>query len=67
MNLTSMEEIMKLQKKIKCVACGSILECNESTCVCKCSCGKVAINNGIITEGVLGVDYTDVSPKILNG
>ncbi len=53
-------------KKIKCVHCGQTLECKEAVCISKCSCGKVAMNGGVITEGVQGSDWIDVSPKLLN-
>lgn len=58
---------MKIQKKIKCLHCNKEIECNEGICVCKCECGKVALNGEIITEGVQGVDYVDISPQLLNG
>jgi hypothetical protein len=57
---------MKINKKLKCVHCGDIVECTESHCVKVCSCGKVSLNGEIITEGALGKDYVDVSPKLLN-
>ena len=58
---------MKINKKVKCVHCKQELECNETTCVAKCSCGKVGIHGEVITEGVLGVDYLDITPRLLNG
>lgn len=57
---------MVLTKKIKCLHCEETLECNNAVCTAKCGCGKVSLNNGIITEGVQGKDYIDISPKLLN-
>ena len=57
---------MKISKKIKCIHCNTILECTETHCVKTCSCKKVSLNGEIITEGVCGKDYLDVSPKLLN-
>jgi len=58
---------MKIQKKVKCLHCGVVLECNEQHCVKKCTCGKVSLSGEVITEGVYGTDYVDVSQKLLNG
>jgi len=58
---------MKIQKKVKCLHCGATLECNEQVCIRKCTCGKVSLSGEVITEGVLGTDYVDVSPRLLNG
>ena len=52
---------MNIAKKIKCVHCQSVVE-NEG----KCTCGKVVLTNGTITEGQLGTDYVDVSQVLLN-
>ncbi|MFW6272627.1 MAG: hypothetical protein ACOC2U_02465 [bacterium] len=52
---------MNIVKKIKCVHCQETVEHNGS-----CSCGKVKMTNGTITEGKLGSDYLDVSAKLLN-
>jgi uncharacterized protein YbbK (DUF523 family) len=52
---------MVITKKVKCVHCSSVVEQNGS-----CSCGKVKITNGTITEGSLGKDYIDVSAQVLN-
>jgi len=57
---------MKINKTVKCLHCGQIIECTEIACVKKCNCGKISINGEIITEGVVGVDYIDISPKLLN-
>lgn len=57
---------MKISKKVKCLHCGSVVECNEQICVKSCSCGKVSISGEVITEGVLGKDYVDISAKLLN-
>ena len=67
MNLNTMEEQMtKLDKKIQCVHCQMEMVV-DSTMQAKatCSCGKVAINNGVILEGAQGVDWVDVSPQLL--
>ena len=55
-----------IKKKVKCVHCGDTLECNETVCVLKCTCGKVSLNGEVITEGTQGSDWIDVSPKLLN-
>lgn len=52
---------MNITKKVKCVHCNSVVEENGN-----CSCGKVKITNGNITEGKLGTDYIDVSAQLLN-
>lgn len=52
---------MNIVKKFKCVHCQSVIE-HEGVC----SCGKVKVTNGIITEGKLGNDYVDVSAQLLN-
>jgi len=52
---------MKITKKVKCVHCQSIVEEDGS-----CSCGKVKLTKGTITEGRLGVDYVDISAQLLN-
>lgn len=52
---------MQINKKVKCVHCQSIVEQSGS-----CSCGKVKIINGTITEGSLGKDYVDISAQLLN-
>ena len=55
-----------IKKKVKCVHCGDTLECNETVCVLKCTCGKVSLNGATITEGTQGSDWIDVSPTLLN-
>jgi len=52
---------MNIVKKIKCVHCQTIIEENG---VCKC--GKIKIVQGTIIEGALGLDYIDISAKLLN-
>ena len=52
---------MQITKKIKCVHCQNIVEQNGA-----CTCGKVKLTDGVITEGSLGIDYVDVSAKLLN-
>jgi len=52
---------MNIAKKIKCVHCQSTVEDDGS-----CTCGKVKLTNGTITEGKLGTDYVDVSQVLLN-
>ena len=56
-----------MDKKIKCLHCGSeiTVECAD-ICVNKCDCGVVSVNNGIILEGKQGIDWVDVTPKLLN-
>ena len=56
-----------IDKKVKCLHCGTICECNDKGCVRKCSCGKVSISGNIVTEGALGVDYVVVDAQLLIG
>tara|TARA_Y100000310_G_C20704121_1_gene833219 strand:+ start:11036 stop:11212 length:177 start_codon:yes stop_codon:yes gene_type:complete len=58
---------MKIQKKVKCVHCGQEIQCTESSCSTKCGCGKVSVVGTVITEGVFGKDYIDITPQLLNG
>ena len=55
---------MEIQKKIKCVSCGSVVTVYEG-CTTNCNCQKLMIVEGHIV-GTLGTDYIDVSPKLLN-
>jgi hypothetical protein len=55
---------MEIQKKIKCLSCGAILVVNEGK-TDHCPCEKVIIVEGHI-RGILGTDYVDVSPILLN-
>ncbi len=48
--MNSMEEKMKISKKVKCLHCGQIIECTEVMCVKKCDCGKISINGELIIE-----------------
>jgi len=59
-----------IDKKIKCVHCGQtlVMQTNiQTTVACTCSCGKVALTNGVVTEGAQGTDWVDVSQQLLNG
>jgi len=59
-----------INKKIKCVHCGQelIIQTNIPTQVkSRCSCGKVSITNGVVTEGAHTKDWVDVSQQLLNG
>ena len=57
-----------IDKKIKCIHCDQEITVNPTATVPEtCSCGKIALNNGIITEGAQGVDWVDVSQQLLNG
>lgn len=58
---------MNIAKKFKCLHCGAVVECNENVCVSNCNCGKIKLSGTVIVEGSMGVDYVDVSPKLLNG
>ena len=56
-----------IEKKIRCMHCNEVMVVSGySTVPTKCSCGKIAHNNGVITEGVQGDDWVDVSPMLLN-
>lgn len=66
--ISKKEKLKMIDKKIKCVHCGQEMTINStSTIVTKCTCGKVATNNGVITEGAQGTDWVDISPQLLNG
>lgn len=52
---------MNIIKKVKCLHCNEIIEGNK-----QCNCGKIAIATDIVTEGIEGKDYIDVSAKLLN-
>lgn len=55
---------MQIIKKIKCKHCGEIIE-GENV---KCTCGKVIIvENTIPPVAIVGIDYEDLTPKLLNG
>ena len=55
---------MEIQKKIKCLSCGTVIAVAEGQNT-YCSCKKVTIVEGHI-QGTLGTDYVDVSPILLN-
>lgn len=56
-----------MDKKVKCIHCNTEIELNGlSTTMVRCSCGKIATNNGVIIEGTQGVDWVDISPQLLN-
>ena len=56
-----------IDKRIKCMHCDLEMGVDPtSTVPLVCTCGKVSLNNGIITEGVQGTDWVDVSPQLLN-
>jgi hypothetical protein len=62
-----MKENSMITKKIKCIHCGNIIITDEhSTVTLSCSCKKVSVNGNLIIEGAQGVDWVDVSPKLLN-
>jgi len=54
---------MEIQKKIKCLACGTIIIVTEGQNT-NCPCKKVVIVEGHI-QGNIGTDYVDVSPILL--
>ena len=67
MNTPTIMEIKMIDKKIRCIHCNQEIVVNPlSTIVQKCHCGKLTLNNGIITEGAQGVDWVDISPQLLN-
>ena len=56
-----------INKKIKCVHCNKEMTIDPTSIVAeKCTCEKVSMNNGVITEGVQGTDWIDISPQLLN-
>ena len=52
---------MIIKKKVKCLHCNSVVE-EEG----KCACGKVSVAANMVTEGAEGIDYQDISAKLLN-
>lgn len=58
---------MEMVKKFKCVHCNGVVECNDVACVSQCTCGKVKTRGGVIVEGANGIDYVDVSQKLILG
>jgi len=59
-----------IDKKVKCIHCQQeiVMKYNIKTDVrASCSCGKVVMTNGVVTEGTLGTDWVDVSQQLLNG
>ena len=52
---------MKIIKKVKCNYCGDIIESHGS-----CKCKKVILCENQIVDGKVGIDYTDLSPVLLN-
>ncbi len=53
---------MRLTKKAQCLKCNSMVDTEGA-----CTCGFVQIvNDKIITEGVAGKDYVDMSAQLLN-
>ena len=68
MNMNMPKGSNMLTKKIKCIHCSNVITIDENTTVSQsCSCKKVSVNNGLILEGAQGVDWVDVSPKLLKG
>ena len=57
---------MELKKKVKCNHCGTVIEEREGVAQ-NCGCGAVQLTESVVTAGVPGVDYTDVSPKLIFG
>ena len=55
---------MQIHKKIKCLSCGTVILVNEKSNE-KCTCQKVVIMEGHV-QGIIGKDYIDVSPILLN-
>lgn len=53
-------------KKVKCNHCGFVVEYIDRSSN-HCTCGKVKVNGGVITEGVYGSDYVDVSQVLILG
>lgn len=48
---------MKIVKKVQCLKCQAVIEGENA----KCTCGSVSINENTI----VGVDYKDLTPKLL--
>ena len=67
MNIAIQKEINMIKKKIKCVHCSDEIMLDEfSSDIVSCTCGAIKSSGDIITEGVVGDDWIDVSPKLLN-
>lgn len=55
------KENIMIPKKVKCLKCGDVIDLSVQR-NCSCSCNAV-----VITEGkIVGNDYVDVSPQLLN-
>lgn len=54
-------------KQVKCVKCGTVVECNITSETIQCGCGVVKLRGGVIIEGRNGIDYVDVSQQMLCG
>ena len=53
---------MDLPVRVKCKHCGAVCEITDV-----CGCGKVVLSEGVVTVGVEGVDYVNLSPKMILG
>jgi len=52
---------MKIIKKYECIHCKTIVEENG-----KCSCQKIIlVENQLVSLAVVGLDYNDLTPKLL--
>lgn len=51
---------MKIPKKVKCNHCQAIVEETGT-----CTCNSIVLAEGNVVKGTIGVDYTDVSAKLL--
>jgi len=56
-----------IDKKLKCTHCNDVIKYDPKDIHnYMCSCGKLVIRSAVITEGIHGVDYIDVSSVLLN-
>lgn len=56
---------MKIKKQIICLHCGVKIECIGNDTI-SCQCESVRVLGESVIHGVLGQDYMDVSPVLLN-
>jgi hypothetical protein len=56
------ENSMKISKKYQCMHCNTIVEEDG-----KCNCMKIVlVENQLVSQATVGIDYNDLTPKLLN-
>lgn len=52
---------MKISKKYECKHCNSVVEENGT-----CTCNKIVlVENQLVSSAIVGLDYNDLTPKLL--